>query len=226
MRALLDWILNFNSFSALAGMLYFIIFMRSRRDLAGIIFLVLTVSFIADNLNYFFVRFIYPNSFIIGNSWYIIDYLINAIIFSVILQKWRKVSFILLSAYLIGTVVSFSFFYSFTESNTFIRIFSNASWIALSLVLYVELLNRPSQKLGRLPLFWFATAYFVNSSLILLQSVFDNYLIFDLKISGESYIWINIIKLIANIGKNFTLFYVLALIDKGFPSTLKLQSSE
>ncbi len=212
-----------NRFSALAGCLYFLYFMRSWKSTSGIVFLILLFSLLADNFNYFFIRAIYPNSFIIGNSWYIVNYVITAFLFKEILKKHSRLIIGLLGLFILGTIVSFIFFYEFTESNVFIRLFSNASFIAFSLLVYFELLKSPSLQLTKLPLFWVVTSLFIYNSLLLLQGIFNNYLIFDLKIS--TFNLIPIIKLIGNIVKNFILFYALALIDKGYPDSLTTNKS-
>ena len=199
--------------------------MRSWKSISGIVFYMMLVSLLADNFNYFFIRFIYPNSFIIGNSWYIINYIIVVILFTIVLNKKKKLFLSFLSFFVVGTIISFGFFFLFTESNVFIRLFSNVSFIFFSLMIYFELLKNPNQKISRLPLFWIATALFVQNSLLLLQSIFNNYLIFDQKITTEAMRVIHIINLVANISKNFILFYALVLIDKGYPDSLKPRTS-
>jgi len=116
---------------------------------------------------------------------------------------------------------SFGFIFDFSESNIFIRTFANASFIFLSLLVFLHLLKNPSGSLRKYPVFWIATAYFIYNSILMLHGLFNNYLIFDLKISSEAYRIVAIINLFANITKNFILFYALVLIDKGFPDTLK-----
>ncbi len=195
--------------------------MRSWKSISGIVFYMILFSFLADNFNYFFIRFVYPNSFIIGNSWYLLNYLLVALLFAQILDKKRKLFIGFLAVFIIGSIISFTFFFQFTESNVFVRLFSNVSFIFFALNIYLELLKSPNQKISRLPLFWIATALFVQNSLLLLQSIFNNYLIFDQKITTEAMRIIHIINLVANITKNFILFYAIVLIDKGYPDSLK-----
>ncbi|MEP2949561.1 MAG: hypothetical protein ABJO91_06080 [Ekhidna sp.] len=194
--------------------------MRSWKSISGIVFYMLLFSFLADTFNFFFIRFIYPNSFIIGNTWYILNYFITILLFLKILDQYKKAIFTLLAIFLFGCVLSFLFLFDFTESNVFVRLFSNVSFIFLSLLIYFNLLKKPNLQLRLNPVFWIATSLFIYNSLILLQGIFNNYLIFDLKISGEAYTWISIIKLFANSCKNFILFYVLILISKGYQDSL------
>lgn len=221
MEELRDWLLDLNGFSALGGTLFFLFSRKKFTSVSGVIFLILLFSFLADNLNYFFIRLIYPNSFIIGNIWIIVNYLLMIWLFRKILVESSKTILRPLAAvFITGTSVSF-FFFKITEANTFISLYSDLSFIFLSLLTYLQLLRNPSHKLTIQPIFWIATSFFVHSSLILLQSVFDNYLIFDQNITPEGYVIIHIINLVANTTKNFILFYALVLINRGFPDKIE-----
>ncbi len=182
---------------------------------------ILLISFIADNANYFFIRLIYPNSFIIGNIWILLNYFIMIWTFNEILSQKKKLSIILCLVFSIGSILTFGFYYSFLEGNIFTTLWSNVSFITLSLIVYFQLLQKPGQNLFKLPVFWISTSFFVYNSLVLLQSIFRDYLIFDLQISKEAYAVINFINLIANISKNYILFYALVMIGKGFGDSLK-----
>ncbi len=220
MEAIANWFLNLNGFSALAGCLFFLYTKQSLKSVSGIVFLILLLSFAADNINYFFMRFVNPNSFIIGNCWIIGNFFLMLWLFSQILSSSAKrIIQILLTVFSVGTIISL-FYFKINEANTFISLFCDLSYIFLALLTYLQLLKNPSQKLVTQPIFWIATSFFVHSSLILLQSVFDNYLIFDQNITQEGYIIIYIINLSANITKNFILFYALVLISKGFPDKI------
>jgi hypothetical protein len=94
------------------------------------------------------------------------------------------------------------------------------TFIIASISVYFQLLKTPTKKLSQVPIFWIATAFFIYYSLVLLLSIFDNFLIFDQRISIEAYRIIHFINLMANIAKNFILFYALVLIDKGYPDSL------
>lgn len=221
MKELLDWLVDLNRFSALAGCLFFLYSRQSLKSVSGIVFCVLLISFAADNLNYFFIRLIYPNSFIIGNSWKIVNFFLMILLFIKMLSgRVKRIILALTIIFSITTIVSF-FFYPITEANTIINISSNVTFILLVLISYLQLLKQPSFKLTIQPIFWIGTSFFVHSSLVLLQSIFENYLIFDQKISQEGYILIYVINFLANISKNFILFYALVLIGKGFPDSLK-----
>jgi len=224
MDAFWDWLYHLNRFSGFSGCLYFILFVKSRTRVSGILFLILFFSLMADNLNYFFIHLIYPNSFYIGNSWHILNYILSITLFYSIFDERKKILIFLLVLFSIGTMVSFVYFFDFSESNTFIRTYPNITLIFLSLLIFLELLKRPNQRLQNHPLFWIATSFFVYNSLLLLQGIFKNYLVFDLKISSEGYAYVEFINLLANISKNVILFYIIILIDKGYPSILKAEN--
>lgn len=219
MEALRQWLLILSSFSTIPGLLYYS-FSRNKDQVYVVIAFILGLSFLADNANYFFIRLIYPNSFIINNIWVILNYSLMVWLFGLFLDTSRKTTIYLLVTFFLGTILSF-FYYSFLEPNTAIYLLSNLCFIALSLFTYFKLLQNPEQQLVNHPIFWTVTAFFIYYSLWLLQVVFNNYLIFDQMISSQAYDVIHIINLFANICKNFILFYVMVLIGKGYPATLK-----
>ncbi|SNS45952.1 hypothetical protein SAMN05421640_0237 [Ekhidna lutea] len=225
METFINWFLEFNRFSALAGSLYFIFFIRDKKHTTVLVFIILVCSLLADNLNYFFVR-IYSNSFIVSNSWYIANFIVSLILFQHLLKSRKFLISLLITVFFIGSILSFTYFFKLTESNTFIRLFSNSTFIFLSLAFYLELLKKPDGRLRKHPYFWIASSFFIYNSVLLLQSLFKNFLIFDLQISKAAYAWILFISLSANITKNFILFYALVLIDKGYPDTLKPKSAK
>lgn len=157
----------------------------------------------------------------IGNSWVILNYFLMVWVFYKILKNSYKFCLALAIVFTLGSMATFGFIYDYKEANFFTSVFSTISFIALSLVTYFQLLQKPSERLLLQPVFWIATSFFIYYSLLLLRNVFDSYLIFELNISSEAYTAINIINLFANISKNFILFYALVLIDKGYPDTLK-----
>ena len=226
LEATKDWLYHLNGFSAIAGILFFIYVRKSLKSVSGIIFIILLVSFLADNINYFFIRFVYPNGFIVGNLWIITNYFLMMWLFKKILtSQSSKTVLVLTVLFTIGSLVSL-YFYTLTEANTFINVYSTSSFIIVSLIAYLELLKNPSSRLIKQPIFWIATAFFVHNSLILLQSIFENYLIFDQQITKEAYRVIQIINLIANTTKNYVLFYALVLIYKGFPDSIATTNSK
>ena len=217
--------MELSRFSSLAGILYFLMAMKSWKRVSGIIFLILLSSFLADNFNYFFIRLIYPNSFIIGNLWYLLNFILSIFLFSKILDNRNFILGALTAVFSVGALISFLFFYKFTESNTFTTLASNICFVVIALITFFDLLKKPNLRLSKNPVFWIATSLFIYNSLILLQNVFNNYLLFDIKISGEGYTWIHIIRIFANAIKHFMLFYALILIDKGFPDSLKTEKA-
>lgn len=215
-----NWFLELNRFSAIAGSLYFLLFVKNWKTNAGILFLILLASFLADSFNYFFIRLIYPNSFIIGNIWNMVNFFLVIWLFSRMINSKRKFILAIGGIYLISATVSFIYFFDFTESNTFIRSFQNTAIILFSLITYFELLKSANLKLSKQPVFWISTGFFVFSSLVLLMGIFNNYLIFDLKISNEGFAFIFFINLVANASKNYIFFYAIVLLDKGFPESI------
>lgn len=212
---------TFNQYSGVAGILYFIFFFKSQKSLSRIVFLILALSFLADVFTIFFIKYIYPNSFIITNSWYILNFCVVCSLFYSVLPVRRKLIISILAFFLVGSLITFLSTYSYLESNTFVRVSSNVFIIFLSLLSYFELINHPTGRLKNNPLFWLTTALFAHSCLVLLRNLFLQYLVFDLSISKELFDSISIINLLANITKNFILFYALVLLDKGYPNTLK-----
>lgn len=223
MDILWSWFVDLSRLSALAGGLYYIFFKKAN-PIQRLVFLLLCISFLADNINYFFIRLIDQNSFYVGNIYVILDFFLVVALFQALLGR-RKIFLFGTILFVIGAIGSFSLFYGFNESNTFTRVYSNLFITIGSLLVYLELLKNPSLQLKKLPSFWITTSLFVYSSVVLLIALFNNYLIFDLKISSEGYAVIGIINLAANTGKNIIFFYALVLIDKGYPTVLNTTNS-
>lgn len=191
-----------NRYSALPGILLFLL-MKGRPQLSRIIFYILIASFLADFANYFFIRYVYQNSFIISNSWFLINYLLLAFLFLHLIPSHRKLLWLLTGVFLLGSLISFVFYYSFLESNTFIRVFTSASITFLCLITYYDILEKsPTDNLFSYPVFWTITALFLLSSVTLLKNIFDNYLIFKLQVTTEAYEFIRPLNLSFNILKN------------------------
>ncbi len=217
--------MGFNRLSGIVGIIYFIFFPKRLNSNSGIIFLVILVSFLADNCNYFFIRLVYPNGYIISNIWYLLNYLIVSWLFYRLLPNDKKLISILALIFYIGASVSFIYHYSFEDSNSFIKVQTSLVFAFLSLRLYFNLLKKPSGSLRNNSVFWIANAFFIYSTVTLLRNLFLQYLVFDLEISKEASSLIMVINLFANISKNLILFYVLVLIDKGYPKTIKPETS-
>lgn len=212
--------MELSSFSGLAGILLFLFFPKKLSSIAGILFLSIAASFLADSGNYFFIRLVSPNGYIIGNIWYILNYLICTWLFIKLLPDHKRVILILTFVFGIGTIISF-FYYSLGDSNSFIKVYSSSIFTFLSLRLYFSLLKNPSSRLRSNTVFWIANAFFIFSTVTLLRNLFLQYLVFDLEISKAGFSLIMIINLLANIAKNFILFYALLLIEK-FPDSVKV----
>ncbi|MEQ9466865.1 MAG: hypothetical protein RLN88_05600 [Ekhidna sp.] len=216
------WLLELNSFSGIAGITYFMLYRKKINTIYGVVFLLIAASTLADCSNYFFMRLVYQNSYIIGNLWFLLNFGISIWLFSKILPNHKILLIVLSCIFYVGAVLSFITTYSFTDSNSFIKVSSSIVFTFLALRLYFELLKKPTGSLKFNPIFWIATALFLFSSLSLLRNLFLQYLVFDLEIGVSSYIYISTIYLLANISKNLILFYALTLIDKGHLLTLTL----
>ncbi|WP_425389658.1 hypothetical protein [Ekhidna sp.] len=221
LEALDRWLGDLSMFSGISGILFFIYGRKHRTNVSTVLVIILVLSFLADTSNYFFVRLILQNSYIIGNIWLIANYFAMLWLFSEVLDIRKSLYLILGSVFATGGIISFGLWYTFLEFNTFTLVWSNITFIFLSLIAYFQLLRKPNIVLAKQPVFWISTSFFVYYCLIFLQSIFNNYLIFDLVISDSGYTAINMINHIANISKNFVLFYALILLHKGFPGSLK-----
>lgn len=217
----IEVLIEFNRYSALPGIIFSLFFLKNWKDSAGIIFYILLASFSADFVSYLYAKHVTPNSYIIANAWYCVNYLLVVWLYYKILpSKDKRWIYILVVLFLIATPISF-FFYSFFDSNTVIRLMSNVSFIIISLLAFFELLKKPETGLKKSPVFWIVSAIFIHSCLTLLRNIFLQYLVFDLNASKEIVSWIWLINLVANISKNFILFYALVLIDKGFSDKIE-----
>lgn len=184
----------------------------------------IAASFLADNGNYFYIEWISPNGYIIGNIWYILNYFICSWLFLKLLPSSSKLIWFFLVAFVIGTSMSF-FYYSLEDSNSFIKVYSSSIFTFLSLRLYFSLLKNPSGRLRSNTVFWIANALFIFSTVTLLRNLFLQYLVFDLEISKGAFALIMAINLFANISKNLILFYSLTLINRSPDSVEPINSS-
>lgn len=213
-----DWFRTLNRFSGVPGVLYFLLFMRNWRALSGIIFTLVFISFFADNANYFFIRFVYPNSYIIGGTWHLMHFFIAMVLFYQVLIDHRKLIILFSGIYSALVLCSLLFLdYTFLDANPFISVPNNLIFVILCLITYRAMLLVPENK-GKLrnsPLYWFVTAHFIYCTLTIFYYLFRQYLIFDLKIDAFDFNYISVINQAANITKNFITLYVLVLIDKG-----------
>ena len=213
--------MEFSRFSGICGIVYFTFFSKPVRSISGIVFLIILLSFIADCSNFFFIRLTGYNGYAIGNIWYIVNFILSVYLFALLIPNNRKLLFGLLSFFSLGTIISYATIYSLLDSNSFVKVATSITFTFLSLKVYFDLLKSPSGLLSKNPVFWIATAYLLFSSVTLLRNLFLQFLVFELEISKETSATIFIIYLLANISKNFILFYALVLIDKGYPDTLK-----
>ncbi len=215
---IVDFLKEISRYSALPGILFFLFVSFNRGQNTRIAFYILLASFLADFSNYFFIRYVYPNSFIISNAWYLLNYVIVSFLFYNLLRSRRKLILAFGSVFLLGSILSFLAFYSFLDSNTFIRTYSSLIFTVLSLLTFFEILKEsPTNKLASYPVFWIVTAIFLYSSITLIRNLFLNYLIFEMQISRSLSQYILIFNLSFNIAKNLMIFYAFLLAKKGFP---------
>lgn len=121
----------------------------------------------------------------------------------------------------IGSALTFLFFYSYLEANPFVRSWSSVSFVFIGLITYRKILEQnPVDNLLQYPIFWINTAFFLFFSITLLQSIFLNYLVFDLGVNGILLNSVIVFYLVFNILKNIVLLYALILINRGQPTSL------
>ena len=212
---IIESIIVLNILSGVPGVLFFIFTKQKLNSIAGTLFLILLASLLADYGSYIYAKYIYPNSYGFGNLWHLVNYLLVSILFYQIIPRRKLINGILLALFYISAIISF-FYYSFLDANPVIRVVSNVAFIILSLFAYFEMLKYPGKSLNKNPIFWTLTAIFVFCSVTLLRNLFTQYLVFDLDVSKNLFATITLIFILANISKNFALFYSLILIDKGY----------
>ncbi|WP_425389660.1 hypothetical protein [Ekhidna sp.] len=66
-----------------------------------------------------------------------------------------------------------------------------------------------------MPVFYALAGFFIFYSLTFLKRLFTQYLVFELDISSSQLFPISMINLFANTSKNYALFFVLVLLEKG-----------
>ncbi|WP_424962652.1 hypothetical protein [Ekhidna sp.] len=208
-------------YTGIPGIVYFAFFPKKLNHVSGIVFLILLVSFLSDFLGYGYAKYIYANNHGFINTWHLFNCLLAGWFYLRILPEKKKFLIAVLISFVVISVLSFLVSYSFFEVNTIVSTSGGMIIIIFSVISYLQLLKNPSIKLSSLPVFWIITSLFAFSSVMLLIFLFQNYLIFDLQITQEGFASITTLINVANITKNFILFYALVLIDKGYPDTLK-----
>ena len=193
------WLLEVSRLSGLSAFLYFLFNRNSSDRLSKYIFLVVACI---------------SNSYIIGNTWHLVNFVFSALVFYTLKPDLKRQLIVVGAVFYIGCCITFLTLFEYTEANTFVRVFTSAFSVYFSLWLYFHLLNNPSGKLRVNPTFWIANSFFLYGSITLLKNIFANYLIFDLEISSQAYAYIHLINLLAVIAKNWILFYVLVLITR------------
>lgn len=132
---------NINPYSGLPGILFFLLFIGKMGRISRYAYYILLASFLSDFGIQLFIRYVYPNSFIISNSWYVINYLLVSWLYILMMPRRKKLIFILTFVFLAGGFLSFLTFYSFLESNTFIRTYSSVAFTILPILTFFEILK-------------------------------------------------------------------------------------
>ena len=216
-QELVSWMFEISRYSGIPVIIVFLT-LKNPSKLSTFTFTLILASFIADFSNYFFIRYIFKNSFIISNIWSIFNFSITCLLFLELLPQKRKSIIALLGVFLAGCLVSFLFFYSFLESNTFVWAYSSFATIILSLIAYYEILNAyPTETLSNYPVFWIVTGFFLYSTGVLFAGLFQNYVVFTLQMDWRFVSYLSFFILLFNILKNILFFYAFILIRKGFP---------
>ena len=80
----LYWVFSdISQFSAIPGILYFLFFMRKRRGVPMIIFLILLISFLFDFGTFIYIKYFKPNSYFGSNWWVILNFFLISALFKV-----------------------------------------------------------------------------------------------------------------------------------------------
>jgi len=211
--------------SGLPGIIFFCLYMRTMKNISGIIFFIILVSFLGDSLGYFYAKYIYPNNYPVINIWHITDLILVSLYFLFLKHIRRNLILSLSILFMTTATISFNFF-SILESNTFVWVFSNIIIIVYCILSYLGLLQNSHYDIYKLPVFWVITGLLIFNSVTLLSFLFLQYLVFELQIALNDHGVIYLIIQLSNILKNILLFYALLLIYKGHPeSFLKARTS-
>lgn len=207
--------------SAIPGVVFFLIFLRSNRSNTRIVFFILLASAVADVSNYYFIRYVYPNSYIISNTWYLVNYVLMTWLFVKLIPGRSRLLRLSVILFFVGSSITFLTLYSYLESNTFIRVYSSIAFTLFTILSFFEVLKEsPTDQLSKFPVFWIITSLFLYSSITLLKNLFAQYLVFDAEVSWDLYAFVSFFNLLFNVVKNFLLFYALILVHNGHPDSL------
>ncbi len=217
-KGLADLMVLINQYSGIPGIVFFALFVSFRNSNAKIVFFVLLASFLADLAITFYVEYVYPNSYGIATIWFVVDYFLLSWLFLKLTPSKKKIILSLMTIFIVGGIVSAGFFYSFSESNTFISSYPSAVFSFLSILAFLEILKEePANRLIRYPVFWIVTGIFLFNSVTLIKNLFQQYLVFDLNVTLDQFIIIYLFSLTFNIIKNLFFLYAFVLVRKGQP---------
>jgi len=213
-----ELVFQVNKYTGLPGILFYIGFLSSRKGNIRIAFFILLASFLGDLASDLYVKYVYENSNLVGQIWVITDYFLVSWLFIKLIPHRKKTILGLMGLFVIGTSVTSLLFYSFFEPNTFLATYPSVAFTYLSILTFLEILKEePTNKLINFPLFWIITAIFLFNSVTLLKNLFMNYLIFDLQVSQDLYLYVWLFGVGFNMIKNLMFFYAFILVKAGNP---------
>lgn len=217
-------LVEFNRYTSLPALLYFLFFSREWKKPAGIVFYIALFSFLSDFFSFIYAKYVFPNTYGIINTWHFVNLWAVGIYFLGFLPKKRTLILVFLSSLSVCFFVTHVFFYDFLEPNSVFWLLASSTIILFVLLGFFELLKTPTQSLSANPSFWVLTGLFVFTTSTLFMFLFQNYLVFELEVSRSLFAPLLMIVSIANIAKNFLLFYALVLMDKASYVTNKSEA--
>lgn len=218
-----NFLTEINRFTGLPGIILFVTFYKRIDGGSAVIYLMLLISFIADNLNHIFIwEYLYHrvdpafNSYIFNNNWILIDFYLASWWTVRLVPRRRKLVLVLMKFFTVVALISFSFSFSFFESNTFTKSLWSISLSIYTILIFIEILKTsPMRSLSQHPVFWINTGLFLFASTSLFSYLTEQHLVFDLEISWFDYAPIHFFTVFFNILKNFFICYAFILIAKG-----------
>ena len=194
----------------------FFFFIKKKGRIARILFLTVLISFLSDLASTLYAAFIFPNNYPIVNSWHMMNFFVLFTLFKSLIPNYRRFFLVAIISFLIVSLCSFLFIYSFWESNPFVWVTSNLFIISFSIIGFLELLKKPSVSLIKIPSFWIYSVFFCFSTVTFLIWLFFQYFVFELQLTMNELNTIVRIIQIANIIKNLVVIFILMIIDGRF----------
>lgn len=212
------YLLMVNMLAGLPAIAYYLFFMKNKDKTVNVVFLIVLASFISDFSNYFFIKHVMKNSYIISNIFIIIDFYLYCYLFTLILPKLKKIILGFAVFFTVSGLASL-FFYNFLHPNPVTGTTRSLVIIFLSVLTFYNMLKTNStNRLVFSPVFWVVCGIFFFNASSLLDSLFSDYLVFTLKIKSDPLMYLSIFPTICSLLKNaFFILYAFILVNKGFP---------